>query len=97
MQIKDIQLQQYYAVYYSRNFYIGRAFANVEQNFRFKFLERRGSVFLWPTRPDDQEVITPERIFYGPVELEGHGPFTISAKVLGSISDEYKSLKKKIH
>jgi hypothetical protein len=74
-----IQKDKYYAVDYVRMYYIGRALdvPNGSSLIPFKFLHKVGAQrFDWPTR-DDVDNVHPSCIFYGPLTLEGNGPFEV--------------------
>lgn len=73
--VPDIMLEQYYAVDYVTNYYIGRAISIANQVVKFKFLHRLGAdKFDWPKR-DDVDDVHVSCIFFGPVSLENSGPF----------------------
>ena len=40
-----------------------------------KYLHRTGSHFDWPQRPDE-ECVSRMLLFYGPLKIDEHGPFT---------------------
>ena len=72
----------YYAVDYVNNYYIGRALSAPDtRNFaEFKFLHRIRKTnvkrFEWP-KHDDIDRVHSSCVFYGPLNLRGHGPFEI--------------------
>jgi len=68
---------EYYAVHYVSNYYIGRVLEKDGDFVKFKFLHRVGAhVFGWPKR-DDVDSPHTSCIFFGPVELLGNGPFQV--------------------
>ena len=73
-----ISVGDYYAVDYVSIFYIGRALeCGDNQVTRFKFLHKSGAKrFDWPRRHDVDEKHS-TCVFYGPVSLQGNGPFEI--------------------
>jgi len=84
----------YYAVDYVDKFYIGRALeAHDNQFVEFKFLHKTGAVtFDWPRR-DDVECIHSSCIFFGPIKLQGVGPFYVHK--LSLIEKIFKNIKSK--
>ena len=76
--VDGIALEEYYAVNFDKKFYIGRAVSVQESNhIQVKFLHNaRAGKFDWPAR-DDIDDVHISSIFYGPVELDQSGPFTI--------------------
>ena len=82
--------EQYYAVEYVENYYIGRALSQADSFVRFKFLHQVGAKsFDWPSRDDIDEVHI-SCVFYGPVTLESAGPFT--GHLLKSITTQFQFL-----
>lgn len=76
---------------------MGKAVAEEEGGFRFKFLHQIGSsAFAWPKRPDE-DTVSRDRIFDGPVQLLGHDPFSVDQDVLALIRSKYINLKKNLH
>ena len=69
---------KYYAVEYQKAFYFGRALkCQNDSLIKFKFLHSTGArVFDWPRR-DDIDTCHKSCVFYGPVAIEGVGPFTL--------------------
>lgn len=83
---------------YDTNWYLGRLinFTNQEQTFcTIKFLKSDLDTFYWPKHPEQQEVDI-KYIFYGPINLQGFGPFTIKRNDRHQIIKIYKSLKKNV-
>lgn len=78
-------MDDYYAVYYDRAYYIGRVTDHClcevvdVPHVKFKFLHKdlAGNSFSWPRR-DDIECVHPMWIFYGPVTITGHNPFKVA-------------------
>lgn len=85
--------EKYYAVFYDDRYYIGRVLDIAsDSDVKMKFLsEQLGDTFSWP-RKDDISVINKRFIFYGPLTLEGMGPFNI--KDIDKIKNGYKNMKK---
>lgn len=77
--IVSLNKENYYAIMYDTNWYLGRLiyFTNQEKTFcAIKFLKTDLDTFYWPKHPEQQEVNV-KYIFYGPINLQGFGPFTI--------------------
>ena len=78
---QELQPESYYALDYINKFYIGRLLAIRDGVLHFKFLHSNqctGSMeFYWPRR-DDMDTVSPYCVFYGPVNLNGNGPFTVN-------------------
>lgn len=90
--IGDIQIEQYNAVFYDSKPYFGRVLAIDGAEVQIKFLHSASSTsFAWPKR-DDITSVNKRLIFFGPVEILGHGPFHIQS--LQSALDRYASLRK---
>lgn len=78
-------MDDYYAVYYDRAYYIGRVTDHClcevvdVPHVKFKFLHKdlAGNSFSWPRR-DDIECVHPMWIFYRPVTITGHNPFKVA-------------------
>ena len=94
----NIEKDNYYAVDYVDNYYIGRALsASDSSNFTsFKFLHRiqqaDAKKFDWPKR-DDVDRVHCTCVFYGPVGLKGNGPFEITD--LEQLEAVFRSVSKK--
>jgi hypothetical protein len=86
-----LQLELYYAVDYIDKFYIGRLISLENGMLKFKFLHSSqitGSIkFYWPRR-DDIDTVNQYCCFYGPINLNGCGPFTV---------DNFKEVEKVFH
>lgn len=94
--IVSLNKENYYAIMYDTNWYLGRLiyFTNQEKTFcEIKFLKTDLDTFYWPKHPEQQEVNV-KYIFYGPINLQGFGPFTIKRNDCQQIIKIYKSLKK---
>ena len=74
---EPITVGKYYAVDYVRQYYIGRAIEMTSSYTNFKFLHRAilagAKRFDWP-KSDDFQQKHDSCVFYGPIELQGHGP-----------------------
>ena len=94
--ISNIEVDSFYAVYYTKKFYIGKVVkAYEDDSFDMTFLHSVSSnAWNWPKRKDEARQHL-EDIFYGPVKLEGHGPFSIDSIQLCEISKLHKELKQK--
>ncbi|XP_070532795.1 uncharacterized protein [Ptychodera flava] len=92
-----IQLFQFYAVYYSKTYYIGKPTAIQDGLFVFTFLHKMGArEFVWPNR-EDTDNISRDRIFGGPIPLIGQGlKFQIQRQTLNELQCQYKKLKKQL-
>ncbi|KAL9958512.1 hypothetical protein ACROYT_G035538 [Oculina patagonica] len=79
----NMKVDEYYAIDYVSQYYFGRVLQIHGQFIKFKFLHcvRQGAnaanLFDWPRR-DDIANVHISCVFYGPVQLEGNSPFTIS-------------------
>ena len=72
-----IEAEKYYVVDYITKFFVGRALSVDGDNFMFKSLHPAlGSKLTWPGW-DGIEVKHISCVFYGPVQLEDFGSFTI--------------------
>ncbi|XP_064641505.1 uncharacterized protein LOC135496242 [Lineus longissimus] len=99
--ISEIELHQYYAVYFSKMYYIGRVTAALDEEYEVKFLHKlyKNAVayFFLPKKPDIDK-IKKERFFYGPIGLTGTpDDFTIEEGVLSKITLRYNEMKQKLH
>ena len=92
--IIKVSTEKYYAVYYDKTFYIGCALSLVSQEFvKSKFLHSvPDSKFAWPTK-DDIDCVHKKFIFFGPLTLEGVGPFRVAE--LKSVQCTFKQIKTK--
>lgn len=71
-----LKIEKYYAVRYDINWYIGRLLSIKKNVCEFKFHQADLDVFKWPRSVDIQDV-NKKYIFYGPVNFNGIGPFSI--------------------
>ena len=74
--VPNITLEQYYAVDYMKNYYIGRAIGVRNGVVKFKFLHRVSATKFARPRRDDFDVHK-SCIFFGPVPLQESGPFVV--------------------
>ena len=92
---EDIICEKYYAVEYEKKFYFGRGVSVTDDKVEVKFLHQVGiQTFDWPMR-NDLDTVFKRRVFYGPVELSGTGPFHIPS--LAEITKLFKHLRKQPH
>ena len=92
---EDIICEKYYAVEYEKKFYFGRVVSVTDDKVEVKFLHQVGiQTFDWPMR-NDLDTVFKRRVFYGPVELSGTGPFHIPS--LAEITKLFKHLRKQPH
>lgn len=89
----DISLEKYYVVAYERKWYIGRILNILDGKCTVKFLKDNLDTYEWPRNNDIQEVKNPF-VFYGPIILQGAGPFTIKRHERLSIEKKFKQLRK---
>ncbi|KAJ8049262.1 hypothetical protein HOLleu_01941 [Holothuria leucospilota] len=88
----SVEIGKYYAVFYDSRPYFGRIPNCRSFRSESKFLHSVSSTsFDWPRR-DDIAVVKKSLIFFGPIELSGHGPFYI--KSFSCALDKYASLRK---
>lgn len=92
---EDIVHERYYAVEYEKKFYFGRAVSVTGDKVEVKFLHQAGvQTFDWPMR-NDLDTVFKRRVFHGPIELHGTGPFHIPS--LAEITKLFKHLRKQPH
>lgn len=85
-------LENYYAVYYQEQFYIGRVL-KIEKKVFLKFVsEVAENHFVWPKHQDD-DWVEKERLFYGPIQIFGNEPFHVDNIVLKKIKLAYRQYK----
>ncbi|KAF5302422.1 hypothetical protein FQR65_LT08510 [Abscondita terminalis] len=90
----DVKLENYYAVFYDDSWYIGRVIEILDKSTsKVKFLKENLRQFIWPKRDDIQEVRN-EYIYYGPIILQGTGPFTLTELLRTSIVNGFKEIKR---
>ena len=86
-----IQIGEYYAVDFVSNFYLGRVLDKNGDFGKFEFLHRVGAfAFDWPRR-DDIDNCHNLCVFFGPVQIQGNGPFHIPQQSV--IEKLFKELK----
>lgn len=91
-----ISKERYFAVYYDHTFYIGRALVLDSSTVTMKFLHSSfEKQFAWPSK-DDVDSVKKVFIFYGPVTLEGIGPFREPLNELKDIQAAYKTMQKRL-
>lgn len=89
---EGIQVEQYYAVEYVENYYIGRVLSQNGDYVKLKFLHRVGAhSFNWPRR-DDVDEVHMCCLFYGPVLIQDSGPFVVPN--LQEIEKIFKKMRK---
>lgn len=72
-------MDKYYAVVYD-TWYIGRAIELCDNNTtKFKFLKQSLDKYMWPLTNDIQ-ICQNNFVIYGPINLIGHHPFSVSSK-----------------
>lgn len=90
----DPRLEMYYAVYYDLDWYVGRVVDFPDEGLcKVKFLQKVLNNFKWPVH-DDIQTVSNKFLFYGPINLDGNGPFTISRGQLNKIKLVYNKVKK---
>lgn len=94
----EIHHEQYYAVYYDNEYYIGRMLSEEEGEYLFKFLHRvrttnqTSKMYDWPARSDHEKVLG-KFVIDGPLTLVGSGPFSV--KGLDNVERLYADMKMK--
>lgn len=88
-----IKPEEYYAVYYDLQWYIGRVIKSDATRSLIKFLTFDLDHYSWPKTPDISEVEN-KYIFYGPFQLTGSCPFYLKRADEFKINKKYKDLKK---
>ena len=95
----SVVLEEYYAVYYDQNYYIGRAIEQKGDQLKFKFLHRNRCGFEaqydWPRRPDIDSVHR-RYIIYGPIKLVGNGPFCVHENDISRIKSVHKDMQRRL-
>ncbi|XP_031338866.1 uncharacterized protein LOC116167612 [Photinus pyralis] len=87
--------ENYYAVYYYDNWYIGRVLEEPSPKmYVIKFLKESLDSYDWP-KTDDIQNVSAEYIFFGPITMYGTKPMTISKFDKQKIVVKYKALKRK--
>lgn len=90
----DPRLEMYYGVYYDLDWYVGRVIDFPDEGLsKVKFLKKVLNNFNWPEHEDIQTVQN-KYIFFGPIKLDGNGPFTISRGQINKIRLVYAKVKK---
>lgn len=90
------KLEKYYAVLYDHQRYIGRVLEKTkEDHFRLKFLKAELECFIWP-KTEDVEIVHLKYIFYGPINLVGNSPFSISRSDSMNLKKQYKLAKQRL-
>lgn len=93
----DIKVEHYYAVYYDDSWYIGRVIEIIDESMsRIKFLKEDLHHFIWPKRDDIQQVQN-KYIYYGPIILQGVGPFSLTESVRARTINGFKDIKRKLN
>ena len=75
---QNIEYNSFYALYYDKGYYVGRidrTRCKVDTR-TVNFFVRDRDVFKWPKRRDIEQIHI-SRLIYGPIEIEGHDPFTL--------------------
>jgi len=95
----NLIVEQYYVVIYDTNWYIGRIISvglraePQNKNFyQIKFLKEDLNTYIWPKTADIQDV-NKKFIIYGPISLQGSGPFSIKRSDRMNIIKNYKHFK----
>ena len=98
--LMPIQREEYYAVDYVKNFYIGRVLDVIMDFLQLKFLYKVGATtFHWPKR-DDVDQVHISNVFYGPVTVPSFisEPFAIpeqpSVEKLFNLIRKFKGVSK---
>ena len=90
-----IKLSDFYAVFYEKDFYIGRTEDFPDEGMvKFKFMERVSNAdfsYNWPKK-GDVSVVEERYVFAGPLVRKGHGPFQIAGH--REVTNSYKKLCK---
>lgn len=73
-----VNKDEYYAVLYDK-WYIGLVIETLDENTsKIKFLKRELDEYMWH-RPEDIQILNNKYIFYGPIKLNGIGPFLLKS------------------
>ncbi|XP_071829978.1 uncharacterized protein [Apostichopus japonicus] len=89
----EIRLEEYYAVFYDNEFYIGRLLEKDGEEYLFKFLHRVRSaskMYDWPIRSDSEKVLG-KFVIDGPLTLVGSGPFSVQE--IENVEKAYAEMK----
>lgn len=88
-----ISVEKYYAAFYD-TWYLGRIVESLDDHiYKMKFLKSELDQFVWPKKPDIQE-INKKFIFYGPISLLGSGPFRLKRQEKINIEKALKNFIK---
>lgn len=88
---KKIQKENYYAVYYTERWYIGRVI-NINEDQKtcmVKFLKENLNEFIWPSHSDMAEVEL-QYLFHGPLNMQGTCPMRILESERDLVIKKYK-------
>lgn len=90
--LQPIQEGEYYSVEYQKAFYIGRVLRNKNATLTIKFLHSvRAEEFDWPKR-DDIDDCSPSWLIFGPLQIQGSGPFRFPQ--LDEVQHVYQYIKR---
>ncbi|KAJ8970622.1 hypothetical protein NQ314_001157 [Rhamnusium bicolor] len=89
------ELEKYYTVAYEGAYYVGRVIEIINnKKSKIKFLKSDLERLVWPATEDIQ-IVDNTFIFYGPLTLDGCGPFYLRGSTKTIIDSKYKIFKKK--
>lgn len=84
-------MENYYAVFYYDQYYIGRALEFVDNKIKLKFLTNISGNYYWPRR-DDVDIVE-QQFVLRKVKLNGNCPFQLSEDQHNEIRKLHKSFK----
>ncbi|CAG9814589.1 unnamed protein product [Phaedon cochleariae] len=89
--------EKYYAVYYDNQFYLGRILKifNDSNWCTVKFLQKNLEAYIWPKKDDIQDIET-NFVIYGPIDLNGIGPFQLNRTTEVAIKKIYRDFRKTV-
>lgn len=91
-----IELERYYCVFYDTysnlHWYVGRVIGKCEEKYKIKFLKEELNYLVWP-KTDDIQMLEKKFIFYGPLQLQGMGPFHLRREDIVHIKNTFKKIK----
>lgn len=95
-ELMEIQNEQYYAVYYDDQWYIGRVISIIDKNrSEMKFLRSCLDNVQWP-KVDDIQVVKNQYIIDGPIKLQGNNPFQVKREDILIINSKFKKFKQQV-
>lgn len=94
--IFDPEIDKFYAVAFENHWYLGQVLKKNQDRFRIRFLENVSKCdnYVWPQKPEIENFIPKECIFYGPIVLGSVSPFLLKRADKLKIAKLYSQSKK---